>query len=314
KKSEEEIRTFARYYDVYNTIIIFDAVKWNENGEMYFVGGEDNFGAQIKALKQIITYRTNPHKVNIIVTALADGAGGDGHNGVNKLMHANHTGIAEQMVNKFIKPESEGGFDLDGLDIDWEYPQNKKDWECYNVFMKELDEKMAAVKDNCIISAALSAGALKMSKETLERIDQIQYMAYDDLNSDGYQSTLYLAQIGLQKFIKKGAKLSQINIGIPSYGRPTDGGPYWPYWSSAQGNNLYFDSKYDNVKCGDVVLDSCAYCSPALAGDKTALALLSGCGGIMVFRLASDRLMNDPNAVACGIENSLKRYIPNWGK
>ena len=152
-------------------------------------------------------------------------------------MHENHTRIADEMVNKFIKPLSEGGYDLDGLDIDWEYPQNKKDWECYNVFMKELDEKMTAVKSDSIISAALSAGALNMSKETMKRIDQIQYMAYDDLNSDGYQSTLYLAQIGLQNFIKKGANLSQINIGIPTYGRPIDGGPYWPYWRELNGKN-----------------------------------------------------------------------------
>ncbi len=313
KRSEEEIQTFARYYDVYNTVIVFDVVKWDEKGKMSFVGGEENFAAQIKALKQIVSKRTNPHKVKIIVTALADGAGG-GHVGVNTLMHANHTRIAEEMVNKFIKPESEGGYDLDGLDIDWEYPQNKKDWECYNVFMKELDEKMTAVKSDSIISAALSAGALNMSKETMARIDQIQYMAYDDSNSDGYQSTLYYAQIGLQNFIKKGANLSQINIGIPSYGRPVEGGPYWPSWRDLDRGDMYFNSKYDNVPCGDVMLKGSAYCSPALAGDKTTLAIFSGCGGIMVFRLACDKLMNDPNAVACGIENTLKRYIVGWGK
>lgn len=313
KRSEEDIKTFARFYDVYNTIIVFDVVKWSEKGEMSFVGGEEKFACEIAALKEIVAKRTNPHKVRIIITALADGAGG-GHVGVNTLMHGNHTRIADEMVNKFIKPLSEGGYDLDGLDIDWEYPQNKKDWECYNVFMKELDEKMTAVKSDSIISAALSAGALNMSKETMKRIDQIQYMAYDDLNSDGYQSTLYLAQIGLQNFIKKGANLSQINIGIPTYGRPIDGGPYWPYWRGLNGKNMYFDSKHDNVMCGEVSLKAAAYCSPALAGDKTALALLSGCGGIMVFRLACDKLMDDPNSVACGIENTLKRYIPGWGK
>ncbi len=312
KRSPEEIKTFARYYDVYNTIIIFDVVKWNEKGEMSFVGGEDNFAKQIKALKEIVKQKSNPHKVNIIITALADGAGGDGHNGVNKLMSANHTRIAEQMVNKFIKPESEGGYDLDGLDIDWEYPQTKADWKCYDTFIQELDEKMTAVKESSIISAALSAAALKMSKETMQRIDQIQYMAYDDINVDGYQSTLYYAQKGLQNFIDKGANLSQINIGIPSYGRPIDGGPYWPSWRYVNGQNMYFDSIYENVKCDKDVYMTSAFCSPALAGDKTALALFSGCGGIMVFRLACDKLMSDPNAVACGIENTLRRYIPSW--
>lgn len=311
-KSEEEIRTFARYYDVYNTIIIFDVVKWNEQGKMSFVGGEENFAKQIDALKEILTYRTNQHKVNIIVTALADGAGG-GHIGVNKLMHANHTRIATEMVAKFIKPISEGGYDLDGLDIDWEYPQNKKDWKCYDTFMQELDEKMTAVKPDSIISSALSAGALNMSRDTLKRIDQIQYMAYDDMDIDGYQSTIYYALRGLQKFVDNGANLNQINLGIPSYGRPVVGGPYWPTWRNLTNAN-YFDSVYDGVECDTNYYATSSYCSPALASDKTALALLSGCGGIMVFRLACDKLMDDPNAVACGIENTLRRYIPEWWK
>lgn len=54
------------------------------------------------------------------------------------------------------------------------------------------------------------------------------------------------------------------------------------------------------------------FCSPALAGDKTAYTLFSGAGGVMVFRVACDKTMDDPNSVACGIENTLKRYVQNW--
>ena len=56
--------------------------------------------------------------------------------------------------------------------------------------MKELDEKMAQVKPDAIISATLSAWALGMKPETMEIIDQIQYMAYDDIDIDGVQSTM----------------------------------------------------------------------------------------------------------------------------
>ena len=51
------------------------------------------------------------------------------------------------------------------------------------------------------------------------------------------------------------------------------------------------------------------YCAPALAGDKTAYVLLCGAGGVMVFRLASDKTMDNPSSVACGIENALIRHI-----
>lgn len=51
---------------------------------------------------------------------------------------------------------------------------------------------------------------------------------------------------------------------------------------------------------------------PALAGDKLALALFSGAGGVMVFRSCCDKTMDDPNSVACGLENTLHRYAENW--
>ena len=43
--------------------------------------------------------------------------------------------------------------------------------------MKELDEKMTAVKSDSIISAALSAGALNMSKETMKRAVKVHIFA-----------------------------------------------------------------------------------------------------------------------------------------
>lgn len=314
----DKAETYARYYDVYNTVIVFDAVTWDEKGKLIFkndgvdgLTGEQYFKKEISAIKDLVSMCNNHHKVRIIVTALADGAGGS-HEGVNTLMHANHTKIATEMVNTFIKSEEDGGYDLDGLDIDWEYPQNKKDWACYDTFMKELDEKMSAVKPDAIISAALSAWALGMSKDTMKRIDQIQYMAYDDFDSDGDQSTIYNAQLGVARFVENGATLNKINIGIPSYGRPVGGGPFWPDWYLVENAN-YFDSRYNGIKCDDASYRECSFCSPALAGDKTALALFSGCGGVMVFRLNCDKLMDDPNAVACGIENTMKRYISGWG-
>jgi len=45
---------------------------------------------------------------------------------------------------------------------------------------------------------------------------------------------------------------------------------------------------------------------------KTAYALLSGAGGVMVFRVGCDRLMDDPNSVTGGIEDTLNRYVTGW--
>ena len=45
---------------------------------------------------------------------------------------------------------------------------------------------------------------------------------------------------------------------------------------------------------------------------KVGAAVHSRSGGVMVFRVGCDKLMDDPNSVACGIENALHRYVENW--
>lgn len=310
-RSEAEIDAYARFYDVYNTVIVFGAVNWNSNGDMTFgLGSKEAFVKEIEALKQIIARRSNKtHEVKIVCTSLADGAfgaddKGDTHNGVNVYMAQHYERVADQMI-EFMKE-----VDIDGLDIDWEYPRTKDDWAVYDKFITRLDDAMHAYKPSAVLSAALSAGALGMSQETLDRFDQIQYMAYDGHDEDGYQSSLDQAQYGLVDFVNNGAKLSQINIGIAAYGRPVEGGGYWPTWRDLEQAN-YWDSRYYNVECSGQLFDA-AYCSPALAGDKTAYALMTGVGGVMVFRMGCDKTMDDPNSVACGIENALKRYSTNY--
>lgn len=59
----------------------------------------------------------------------------------------------------------------------------------------------------------------------MDRIDQIQFMAYDGNDEDGYQSSLQQAQEGLAEFIKNGADIKKIIIGIAAYGRPVNSSP-----------------------------------------------------------------------------------------
>ena len=312
-RGEEYVKMYARYYDVYSTVIVFAAVRWDEAGNMTFgVGGEEKFARELDALKEVIASRSNQaHRVKLIVTALADGAWGDGHSGVNAYMGVLWESIADKIVAFAEK------YDLDGVDIDWEYPASKADWRCYDAFIARLDEGLQAVKPGAILSAALSAWALGMTGETLGRFDQIQFMAYDGRDTDGYQSSLQQAQEGLQQFIGKGVDPGKINIGIAAYGRPLNGSPFWKAWRDLETAN-YWDSKYYNVLDSDYqtpnhgqVYDG-TFCAPALAGDKTAYALFSGAGGVMVFRVACDKTMDDPNSVARGIENALRRYVAGW--
>lgn len=305
-RGDEYVANYARYYDVYSTIIVFGAVHWDENGNMGFGdGGEEQFAREIEALKEIISRRSNQdHEVKLVITALADGTWGEGHNGVNGYMADYWEPIADKIAAFAAK------YDFDGVDIDWEYPQTPDDWDNYDKFIARLDDELQKANPDAILTAALSAGSLGMSRETLDRLDQIQFMAYDGSDEDGYQSSLQQAQEGLRDFIDNGADISKINIGIAAYGRPVNGTPYWATWRDLEEAN-YWNNKYYTVHDADQVYEG-TFCSPALAGDKTAYALFSGCGGVMVFRVACDKTMDDPNSVACGIQNALNRYFNEW--
>lgn len=305
-KGEDYVKNYAHFYDVYSTVIVFAAVHWDEQGKINFgEKGEENFAKQINALKKIISYRSNPdHKVKLIVTALADGAWGDDHNGVNTYMNEYWESVANQIVD-FAKK-----YDIDGVDIDWEYPAGADDWKNYDSFIQKLSKDLKEFKKESIISTALSAGQLGLSKETLDCIDQIQFMAYDGNDEDGYQSSLQQAQEGLRDFLNNGADISKINIGIAAYGRPVNSSPYWATWRDLPDAN-YWNSKYYTVADSNQIYEG-TFCSPALAGDKTAYALHCGAGGVMVFRVGCDKTMDDPNSVAKGIENTMKRCVNNW--
>lgn len=306
EKGKEYAENYARFYDIYSTVIVFAAVHWDENGVMNFgEAGEENFAKEISALKEVISLRSNKdHKVKLIVTALADGAWGNGHNGVNTYMAKHWEKVADQIVEMAKK------YDFDGVDIDWEYPASSDDWKVFDKFIGKLNRDLKAYKSDSVISAALSAWSLGLSKETFDCIDQIQFMAYDGHDAEGYQSSLEQAEAGLRDFVKNGADIKKINIGVAIYGRPVNSSAYWAVWRNLENAN-YWDNKYYNVQDSDQIYDG-TFCSPALAGDKTAYALFTGAGGVMTFRIGCDKLPDDPNSVAVGIKNAIDRYFVNW--
>ena len=174
-------------------------------GEM----GEEKFAQKLTALKEVIAKRQNQsHCVKLIVTTLADGAWGDGHNGVNIYMASHWEKVADQ-ITALVKK-----YDFDGVDIYWEYPASADDWKVYDSFIQKLHRDLKAYKEDSIISSALSSDALGLSKETFDCLDQGQFMAYDGNDIDGYQSSLQQAEEGLRDFEKNGADISKINIGI----------------------------------------------------------------------------------------------------
>jgi chitinase len=141
-------------------------------------------------------------------------------------------------------------FDLDGIDIDWEYPAQigagnifrPEDKQNFTLLMKEFREALDAQAsaehhDHYLLTAAMGVDTAYMNHTEVgpvsKYLDYINIMTYDIYNGNdkvtGHQSNLYQSKYGhqvrvssasaIQNFIKAGAPAAKIVMGLPFYGR-----------------------------------------------------------------------------------------------
>lgn len=310
KGSEEEIKTYAKYFEVITHVIIFGCTAWDTEGNiLYDVGNgsaienEEDFAKELAAFRQILDYRENKTDIKITTTVHnpADYASATADSLVNH---------GEKIVNNIFDMIQK--FDLDGIDIDWEYPANKKEWNVYDDFINDMIDKLETDKTKDLtFSSALSHWGINLDKKTIKRIDYLNYMGYDAFDDDGYQSAFKSTCIdGLAYLNGMGFDMSQVNLGIPYYGRTYEGDWFWANWRDYEVNwfdNVVPDIEYeiDGVK----KVNDCYFNSPQMCYDKTAYAINTGVGGVMVFRLACDKLPDDPNCLTMAIGKAVNDRI-----
>lgn len=187
---------------------------------------------------------------------------------------------------------------IDGIDIDWEYPANAREYAIYSEFLVSLK---AALKPYDIqLSLALSPWGLNFSQEAIDSIDQVQLMAYDlfDHNGDNnsFAGSTYAA---VNYMLDQGFELNQINLGISYYGRPSDASAKWYDYS-----NPNF-TPYEYI----MIQNEIYFNTPTTVRDKTLFALLKGLGGIMTFSQNEDLPMDDPLSLTAQIGKAKNTFM-----
>ncbi|TKC55966.1 chitinase [Pedobacter hiemivivus] len=120
-------------------------------------------------------------------------------------------------------------YDLDGIDIDWEYPRsNLSNDITYEAFMKELSAGLHTYHK--YLSAAATAGVYAggvrdgINKAAIDATDFINLMAYDGANwaGDPNHSSYKLAEDVLNVWLnQKGLPKEKAVLGFPAYGKDT---------------------------------------------------------------------------------------------
>ena len=130
-------------------------------------------------------------------------------------------------------------FDLDGIDIDWEYPGigtagvsfSPEDTDNFSLLMKDI--RHAIGKDK-LLTIATQAGAKYYNLKAVEPyVDYVNIMTYDMEESPNHHSALYRSEMteewscedAVAAHVAAGFPVGRLVLGIPFYGHGTNEAP-----------------------------------------------------------------------------------------
>jgi chitinase len=190
----------------------------------------------------------------------------------SKETRARFIGLVDQFVVRY---------HLDGVDIDWEYPNAGDSAQNFLALIRELRQTLQKplLLTTAVIARAGDADGIL--PEVFDLLDYVNVMAYDDGDAD--HSTYALAESAVRSWTSLGLPPEKCVLGVPFYARPGDISykKLLSYDKAASaGDHLrYFTTEQ-------------FYNGPDTLRKKTLLAR-SEAGGIMIWELSQDAVGDD---------------------
>ncbi|MFL5729656.1 MAG: Ig-like domain-containing protein [Cytophagaceae bacterium] len=180
-------------------------------------------------------------------------------------------------------------YNLDGVDIDWEYPDAGASSNNFAALMQQLSASLHAQGKG--LSAAIAADSYSgggIPASVFGYVDHLNVMAYDN-GSEANHSSYNFAQSAINYWIGRGCPKDKLILGVPFYARPSWNGFNVLVANGANPNSDQFGSDYYN---GIPTIQS-----------KTQLAWNSA-GGIMIWELSQDA--TGANSLLSAIDTKVK--------
>jgi GH18 family chitinase len=122
-------------------------------------------------------------------------------------------GVSQHNLTSIANSQKEG---LDGVDIDWEMPQNERESENYFAFLTEASKAMHGA--GFLVSVALHPLQI-YPKYVFDAVDRVHLMTYDMVTVGTHHATPGKMQNAVQALVEGGCALNKIVVGIPAYAR-----------------------------------------------------------------------------------------------
>jgi GH18 family chitinase len=111
-------------------------------------------------------------------------------------------------------------YNLDGANIDWEFPSNTTEAGNFTLLMAELTAKLHGLGKVLTVSVSTSYGS-SISDSVLNNVDLVRLMSYDKACCGSPHSSYDQAVSDLTYWKNRGVPKSKLVLGIPFYGRKT---------------------------------------------------------------------------------------------
>ena len=181
---------------------------------------------------------------------------------------AGNSGYRNTFVSNIISLISQ--YNLDGVDIDWEYPDAGTSANNYVALMSQLSTEMHN-RGKLLTAAVVGTDGGSILNAVFNVVDYLNLMAYDENNFQ--HSTYDYATRSMNYWRGRGLPASKAVLGVPFYGRPT-----WETFAQLVARGA--DPNAD-------VFDNVGYNGITTIKNKTNLAFDQG-SGIMIWELSGD--------------------------
>lgn len=269
------------YCNVVNQIHIISSAKWNNEGKLVISDGlsPTELKENIKKIRDF--YGDN--EVEIFATVFFNACD------PTEVLKNKNDIVVENTVNFLLE------YGFDGVSYDWEYPVGEQ-WSLFSNHIVTLKNELS--KYQLKISCAVCPWNFYMEKDAINALDQIEIMSYDLFDENGNHSSFISGAVQpVEFFLDKGFTPQQINLGLPFYARPYDGGGIWINYDDA---NYTPSDRFQNYSNG------MWFSGTQMTYDKTAYAIEKNLGGMMIFTATEDISYSEENSLLKSIKTAIE--------